>query len=427
MRALNGAPSGHAGLGRGFRLEGFAAAQHAPPVSGVNRLMALSLLALATAAFGIGTSEFVPMGLLPDLSRDLGVSIPTAGMLVTAYALGVTFGAPLLAVAVARVRRKLALLLLMGVFILGNALCALAPDYTTLMLGRLLTSLCHGSFFGIGSVVAASLVPHAKRARAVSMMFTGLTLANILGVPLGTWLGQTQGWRMAFWAVVPIGLIATAALTWLLPVQPKPEPTRLLAEFAVLRRRQVLLAMSMSTLLSCTLFSLFTYIAPMLESVSGIAPEGVTHALLGFGVAITLGMLAGGRLADWRQLPSIILLFAAMAVCSALMAAAIHAPLTAVAGLMLWGAVCFAPGAALQTRVVDQAFDAPNLPATLNQSAFNLGNAIGAGAGGLGLSWGLGYTTLPWLAAGFALTGLATALTAAALDRPRLVAPAGAD
>lgn len=388
--------------------------------------MPLPLLALAIASFGIGTTEFIIMGLLPDLSRDLGVSIPTAGMLVTGYALGVTFGAPLVAIATARLPRKLALLALIGVFIVGNVLCAVAPTYTLLLLARILTALCHGAFFGIGAVVATGLVERRLRSRAVSIMFSGLTLANILGVPLGTMLGQAMGWRAAFWAIVPIGVVAAIALAVLLPTQPNAPGTRLLREFAVLRRPQVVLAMSMSALASASLFSVFTYITPLLETMTGFAPHQVSVVLLLFGVGITIGNLVGGRLADWRQMPALIGILATLALVGASFAWASHAAVPAVIAMVAWGAVSFAPGAALQTRVVDHAFEAPNLASTLNQSAFNLGNAIGAWAGGAAISMGAAYDTLPWLAASFAAVALVLAFVSVALARRPAVVLASA-
>jgi DHA1 family inner membrane transport protein len=381
--------------------------------------MPLPLLALAIASFGIGTTEVIIMGLLPGLSRDLGVSIPSAGMLVTGYALGVTFGAPLVALAMVRFSRKTALLLLLGVFIVGNVLCAIAPTYALLLLARILTALCHGAFFGIGSVVASTLVPQKQRSRAIALMFTGLTLANIFGVPLGTALGQAAGWRAAFWAIVPIGVLAAAAIATLLPAQKDAPPTRLLREFSVLRRPQVVLAMSMSALASASLFSVFTYITPLLENVTGLAPHQVTFVLLLFGVGITIGNLAGGRLADWRQMPALIGSFCVYVCVSVALAFASHAVMPAVIGVLLWGAVAFSPGAALQTRVVDHAFEAPNLASTLNQSAFNLGNAVGAWTGGIALSAGAAYDQLPWLAAAFAAGALLLAVVSAVLGARR--------
>ncbi len=381
--------------------------------------MPLPLIALAIASFGIGTTEFIIMGLLPDLSRDLGVSIPSAGMLVTGYALGVTFGAPVVAVAMSRFRRKTALMLLLGVFIVGNFLCAVAPTYTLLLLARILTALCHGAFFGIGAVVATSLVPRDQRSRAVALMFTGLTLANIFGVPLGTALGQWAGWRSAFWAIVPIGVLAAAAVAWLVPAQRDGAPVRLLREFGVLRRPQVLLAMSMSVLSSASLFAVFTYITPLLENVTGLSPHHVTFVLLLFGVGITIGNLVGARLADWRQTPALIGIFAVYALVGASLAYASHSATPAIVCVLIWGAVAFSPGAALQTRVVDNAVEAPNLASTLNQGAFNLGNAMGAWTGGIALSAGASYDSLPLLAASFAASALALAVFSAVLGSRR--------
>ena len=267
--------------------------------------MRIPLLALAVAAFGIGTSEFIIMGLLPNLSDSFQVSIPKAGMLVSGYALSVTLGSPLVAIAIARLERKTALLLLMGVFTLGNLACAVAPTYNLLFGARVLTALCHGAFFGIGSIVAANLVPSTQRAQAIALMFTGLTLANVLGVPVGTALGQAFGWRVSFWAIVPIGLLAAASLFLLVPRQGKGE-SRLLHEFRVLRRPQVLLVLGMSTLLAAAMFCVFTYVTPTLENITGLSPHAVTLVLLLFGVGITIGNLLGARLSDWRQMPAII-------------------------------------------------------------------------------------------------------------------------
>jgi DHA1 family inner membrane transport protein len=379
--------------------------------------MPLSLFALAVAAFGIGTTEFVIMGLLPDLSRDLGVSIPAAGMLVSGYALSVTIGAPLVAIATARLPRKSVLLGLMGVFVAGNLLCGLAPSYALLMLARILTALCHGAFFGIGAVVATNLVPPSQRSRAIALMFSGLTLANVLGVPFGTALGQLAGWRATFLAIVPIGLAAAAAIAWALPRDSGHAPTRLLSEFAVLKQKQVLLAMGMSVLVSASLFSVFTYITPLLESVTGLSPRGVTLVLLLFGVGITIGNLLGGRLADWKLMTSVIGSLALLVVVVGALAFTAHWRIPAVLTVLAWGVVDFALGAPLQTRVVDQAREAPNLASTLNQGAFNLGNASGAWLGGAALTAGLPYAGLPLIGALVAAAALLLALLSAAIER----------
>jgi multidrug resistance protein len=242
--------------------------------------MPLALLALAVAAFGIGTTEFVIMGLLPDVARDLGVSIPDAGLLITGYALGVVFGAPVLAVGTANMPRKATLLGMTLMFILGNILCALAPNYATLMAARVITALCHGAFFGIGSVVAAGLVAPNKRAQAIAMMFTGLTLANVLGVPLGTALGQYAGWRSTFWAVSVIGVLAAIAQWVWLPKNIAMDKANLASEFKVLGKANVLLALGMSVLASTSLFSVFTYIAPILQDITGVSHAVVVRRWL---------------------------------------------------------------------------------------------------------------------------------------------------
>ncbi|KGM32407.1 MFS transporter [Inquilinus limosus] len=379
--------------------------------------MPLPLFALAVAAFGIGTTEFVIMGLLPDVARDLGATIPAAGMLVSGYALSVTIGAPIVALLTAKLPRKTTLLGLMGVFILGNLMCALAPDYWSLMAARVLTALCHGAFFGIGAVVATGLVPRHQRSRAVALMFSGLTLANVLGVPFGTALGHVAGWRATFGAIVPIGIAAALAIAFILPRDREAPAGNLLSEFSVLRKPQVLLAMALSILSSVSLFTVFTYITPILETVSGLTPQGVTTALLLFGVGITVGNLFGGRLADWRLMPAVMISFTALAVVCAGFGLAAPFMVPAVAAMVLWGVVQFSLGAPLQTRVVDQAHEAPNLASTLNQGAFNLGNAAGAWLGGAAITAGMPYGQIPYLGAAVAVAGLAVAVLSYALDR----------
>jgi DHA1 family inner membrane transport protein len=378
----------------------------------------MPLLALALAAFAIGTSEFVIMGLLPNLAADLTVSIPQAGLLVTGYALGVVIGAPILAIATARLPRKTALLALIGTYALGNLLCAIAPSYALLMAARVLTALCHGAFFGIGSVVAAELVPRHKRGQAIAIMFSGLTLANVLGVPAGTALGQSAGWRATFWVVVGIAGAATAAIAWALPRLPKPQPGNLLGEFAVLAKPQVLLAMLISVVSSASLFSVFTYIAPMLETVTHLSPHTVSWLLLLFGVGITAGNFLGGRLADWRLMPSVAGTNVAMIATLAALTYTVHAAWPAAITLLVWGVLTFAVATPLQMRVVDSAPEAPNLVATLNQGAFNLGNAAGAWLGGLAIGAGVTYRGLPWLGAALSAAALALTLVAMSLEQP---------
>ncbi|WP_433973976.1 MFS transporter [Tunturiibacter lichenicola] len=381
-----------------------------------NILLHTPLMALAIAAFGIGTSEFIIMGLLPNLATDFHVSIPKAGVLVTGYALSVTVGAPIVAIATARLERKLALLLLMGVFTLGNLACAIAPTYNLLFAARVLTALCHGAFFGIGSVVASNLVPRNQRAQAIALMFSGLTLANVLGVPAGTALGQAFGWRSAFWAIVPIGAVAATAVFFLVPSQ-AAGTGGLLHEFRVLRKPQVLLVLAMSILTSASLFCVFTYIAPMLLEVTRVSPHAVTLTLLLFGVGITIGNLLGGTLSDWR--PMAFLIGALITLIASLVGLYYAEPYTipAVIMILIWGAVQFAAGAPLQSRIVEQAAAAPNLASTLNQGAFNFGNATGASLGGMMLTAGFTYRQLPLASIIVTLLTLSLSILSAKLDR----------
>jgi DHA1 family inner membrane transport protein len=374
------------------------------------------LLALAVSAFGIGTSEFIIMGLLPDLAHSFQVSIPKTGILVSGYALSVTLGSPLVALALSHMDRKRALLILMGMFVAGNALCALAPTFLLLLFARILTALCHGAFFGIGSIVAFHLVPRSERAQAITLMFSGLTLANVLGVPAGTALGQAFGWRFAFWALVPIGLIAGLGLFRMVPHQPA-EKLELKHEFRAALRPQVQLVLALSTLSSISLFCVFTYVAPILEQVTHLSPAAVTRVLVVFGVGITVGNLLGGRLADWKQMPVLLTGFVLLIALFLIMPFVELTVVPAVIMIFVWGCVHFATGSPLQARIVDQAKGAPNLASTLNQGAFNLGNAIGASLGGIMLTEGVGYRYLSWGSAAVASVALLVALIALRVEQ----------
>lgn len=374
--------------------------------------MPTALLVLALSAFAIGTTEFVIMGLLPEVARDLGVSIPGAGWLVTGYALGVAIGAPFMAMATAKLPRKGALLVLMAVFIIGNLLCAIAANYGLLMLARVVTALCHGAFFGIGSVVAAGLVPANRKASAVALMFTGLTLANVLGVPLGTALGQATGWRSTFWAVTLIGVVALIGLWRVLPRQHDEEATDIRAEFAALRGAGLWLALSTTVLFSAAVFCIFTYVAPLLGEVTGVSPKGVTWSLLLIGLGLTLGNVIGGRLADWKLAQTLMGVFVTLAIASSALTWTSAALIPTEITLFLWATVAFAAVPALQVNVVAFGSAAPNLVSTLNIGAFNVGNALGAWVGGLVIGQGLGLTTVPLAASVLAILALiATLLT----------------
>jgi DHA1 family inner membrane transport protein len=329
---------------------------------------------------------------------------------------GWTLGSPLVALALSHMDRKRALVILMGMFLAGNALCALAPTFLLLLCARILTALCHGAFFGIGSIVASHVVPRSERAQAIAIMFSGLTLANVLGVPAGTALGQAFGWRFAFWALIPIGLIAGLGLLRMVPPQPA-EKLHLKHEFHAVLRPQVQLVLGLSTLSSVSLFCVFTYIAPILEQVTHLSPGRVSWVLVVFGVGITLGNLLGGRLADWKQMPVIIGGIALLIVVFLGMPLFEPSVVPAVIMIFVWGFIHFTAGAPLQSRIVDQARGAPNLASTLNQGAFNLGNALGASLGGIMLTEGIGYRYLSLGSAAVASVALLVALVALRVER----------
>lgn len=372
--------------------------------------MPVALLALALSAFAIGTTEFVIMGLLPEVAGDLQVSIPSAGWLISGYALGVAIGAPIMALLTAKLPRKRTLILLMIIFIIGNVLCALAYTYNLLMLARVITALCHGAFFGIGSVVAASLVAPSRQASAVALMFTGLTLANVLGVPLGTWFGQLFGWRATFWGVAIIGILAFIALIVSLPTNKDEKPVHLASEISALANGKLWLSLLMTVCFAAAMFALFSYIAPLLLQVTGISDRGVSWTLFLIGAGLTVGNIVGGKLADWKVSFSLILSFSLIAVFSLLFSWTSHALWLAEVTLFLWAMATFATVPGLQINVVRHGKDAPNLVSTLNISAFNIGNALGAWVGGAVIDKGYGLTAVPVAAAALAAAGLVVCL-----------------
>ncbi|MCJ9754780.1 MFS transporter, partial [Neorhizobium sp. BETTINA12A] len=302
--------------------------------------MPLALYALTAGAFGIGVTEFVIMGLLIDVSKDLGVSISAAGLLISGYALGVVVGAPILGMLTGKWSRKTLLMSLMVVFTVGNLACALAPDYWTLMAARVLTAFAHASFFGVGSVVATSLVAPNKKASAIAIMFTGLTVANILGVPFGTWLGQAYGWRSTFFAVTLIGLVALAVIALFVPKDKAADNHEESAQgaLAVLGRRSVLLGLLITVLSWVGVFAGFTYIAPILTEITGFSEAAVSPILLVFGGGLVIGNLAGGWLADRHLVPTIVASLIALSAVLLALTAAIHQPVLAVIAIGLFGA-----------------------------------------------------------------------------------------
>ncbi|SDN51972.1 MFS transporter [Actinacidiphila guanduensis] len=379
--------------------------------------MPLALLALAIGAFGIGTTEFVMVGLLPQVAGDFGVSVPTAGFLVTGYALGVVAGAPLMSVLGTKVPRKRMLLLLMGLFTLGNLISALAPVFAVMLAGRVVASLAHGAFFGIGSVVASELVAPHKRAGAIATMFTGLTVANVVGVPLGTYVGQSAGWRVTFLIVAGLGVLGLLGVARLVPDLPRSEGVRLRHELAVFRNAQVLLAMAMTVLGFGGVFAAITYIAPMLTDVTGYADSSVTWLLVLFGLGMVAGNLVGGRFADRRLMPMLRTALAALAATLALFTVTAHSKPAAAVTVLLIGALGFATVPPLQKRVLDQAAGAPTLASAVNIGAFNLGNALAAWLGGLVIAAGHAYTSANWVGAVLTVSALGLAVVSSTLER----------
>ncbi|MEV8021134.1 MFS transporter [Streptomyces sp. NPDC086554] len=392
--------------------------------------MPLALLALAVGAFGIGTTEFVMMGLLPNVADDLDISIPTAGHLVSAYALGVVIGAPLLAAVTARMRRRRVLIGLMVLFVVGNALSAAAPDYHWLMAARFLSGLPHGAFFGVGAVVATGLVAPERKARSVSLMFLGLTVANIVGVPVATAMGQQLGWRATFLAVSAIGLAAIAALALLVPADHgHGEHGGLRGELRALGSVPVWLALGTTVAGFGALFSAYSYVTPMLTDAAGYAESSVTLLLALFGVGATAGNLLGGRLADHSLRGTLFGGLASLVVVLALFPLLMSAAWSAALAVVLLGMAAFTTGSPLQLMVMEKASAAPSLASSANQAAFNLANAGGAWVGGLALAAGFGVTSPAVTGAALAVLGLGVAgvaylvdLRAPAVGSERLVA-----
>lgn len=378
--------------------------------------MPVALLALAIAAFGIGTTEFVMMGLLPEVASDMGVSISSAGGYISLYALGVVIGAPLLTAAGLRARRKSMLLGMMGLFIVGNLLSALAPTHNLLLAARFLAGLPHGVFFGIGAVVAASLVGPDKRGRAISMMFVGLTVANIVGVPAGTLLGQAMGWRWTFGLVAAIGVVALAAVAALVPQQPRPAEVSLRGELAAFARPQVWLAFAVVVFGFAATFSFYSYIQPLLTEVSGYTPMAATILLALFGTGMTVGTVLGGRLADRSPMKTLYVFLSALALLLTAFLVTAHNPVLVAINVFLVGVAGFAAIPSIQARILDQAKEAPALGSASIQSTFNIANSLGAYLGGVVIAAGFGLIAPSWVGALLAVTGLGFAALSGWLD-----------
>ncbi|MEH6678650.1 MFS transporter [Phenylobacterium sp.] len=368
------------------------------------------ILALAVGAFGIGVTEFAPMGMLPVIAGDLGVSIPVAGLLISAYAIGVMLGAPLLTLTTGRMPRRTLLIGLMAIFTLGNLLAAVSTSYGMLLAARLITSLNHGAFFGIGAIVAAGLVPKNKQAGAVAAMFMGLTIANVVGVPLATWAGDQIGWRTSFWGIAALGVVAMIALRLTLPRVAAPAGGNALAELKVLGRGPVLAALALAVIGSSAMFTVFTYITPILQEETGASIGFVTAMLVTYGVGLTVGNWLGGKFADRSLDGTLIVTLGALA--TLLVAFAFAMPFAGISAVLifLWGVASFALVPPLQMRVMAAASDAPNLASAVNIGAFNLGNAIGAALGGAVIGSGLGFPAVALAGGGASAAGLVVLL-----------------
>jgi DHA1 family inner membrane transport protein len=381
--------------------------------------MNLALVSLAVAAFGVGTTEFVVMGLLPGIATDLSVSVPAAGGIVTAYAAGVVVGAPIMAMATNRMPRKAALLALMLLFTLGNVLCFFAPTYELVIGARIVTAFAHGAFFGIAAIAAADLVPDSRRTQAIALVFAGLTVANVLGVPGGTWLGAVLGWRATFLAVAAIGVLGMAMLALFLPLGMTSPRARLGDEFKVLARPAVLSAMALTVATSASFFMGFTFVIPYLTEVKGLSMATANLGLVFFGLGMTGGGLAGGHLADWNLTASIRIGCAAVVAVFLVMPFVWPSPAVVMVAMFVWGMAVFALAPPLQMLVIRAAKDAPTAASTINQAAFNLGNAIGAWLASVGLAAGLSYASLPLAAAGLAFCALLLATVVFVKRSPR--------
>ncbi|CBS86676.1 MFS transporter [Azospirillum lipoferum] len=391
--------------------------------------MPLALLALAISAYAIGTTEFVVVGLLPTVANDLNVSLPLAGMVVSVYALGVTFGAPVLTALTGGVRRKPLLLGLMGVFVAGNLLAGVSPNYETLLVARVLSAFAHGVFFSVGSTIAADLVPEDKRASAIAMMFSGLTIAIVTGVPLGTWIGQTFGWRATFLAVSALGIVGGLGVAALVPARlSQPPASGLGAQLGVLAKPRLLLAFAITALGYGGTFVAFTFLAPILETITGFSSATVSLVLVLYGAAIAVGNVVGGRLANRRPVRALARLFALQALVLIVFTFTADAKIPALITLAGMGALAFANVPGLQLYVVQlaqrHAPGAVDVASAMNIAAFNLGIAAGAFFGGQVVSSPLGLGATPWVGGLFVLGGLVLTLASGALDRRERAEPA---
>ncbi|MDH1703155.1 MFS transporter [Comamonas terrigena] len=388
--------------------------------------MPVALWALVIGAFGIGTTEFVIAGLLPAIAADFGVTIPVAAHLATSYALGVFVGAPVLIILGARTPKKTMLASLAGLFVLGNLITALAPTLEVAIAGRVVTSLTHGAFFGIGSVLAAEMVPPHKRVSAIAFMFSGLTVANLIGVPAGTWLSQQFSWQTTFYAITLIGVATVVGVLALVPATPKPKAQRIGHEFAAFGNAKVLLAMGITILGPAAFFTSITYIAPMMTEVAGFSESAVTWILMVFGFGLFVGNWLGGRFADRALMP---MLYGTL-LGQGLVLIAFHylasSQIASILCIFLMAAFGFATVSPIQKLVMDKAkaAGAPTLASAVNIGLFNLGNALGAWLGGVVIAQGFGFTSPNWAGGLLSLGALLLAIASGLLDRREAATPA---
>jgi MFS transporter, DHA1 family, inner membrane transport protein len=376
-----------------------------------------ALLALAIGAFGIGTTEFVVMGMLPEIAEGLGVSVPSVGLLISAYAVGVVVGAPTLTALGVRFPPRQTLVGLMVLFVVGNVLSAVAPTYETLAAARVLTALAHGSFFGVGAVAARRLVAPERATSAISLMITGLTVANVVGVPLGTFVAQQTSWRLVLAAIAVIGLVTIGGLLAWMPAE-LGEPGDLRTELAAFRRGQVWLVLGLTVVGFSALFAVYSYVSPILTELGGLPVEWVTPVLALFGVGTTVGTLVGGRLGDRYGFSLVTVGLLATAVVLAAFALVARTPVAAVVLLVLFGALAFGLGPVVLNGVIEAArVRGGSLVSAANQGAFNMANALGAALGAAVLSGGLGYTAPIWVGAALALAGAGIAVVVRVADR----------
>jgi DHA1 family inner membrane transport protein len=387
--------------------------------------MSLPLIALFLAAFAFGTAEFVIAGVLPEVAAGLDVSVPVAGYLISGYAIGIAIGGPILAVATKKLSRKALVLLLGGVFVLGQIFCAIAPDFQTLMLARVVVSVVHGTYFGIASIVAVTLVPREKRGFAVALIMSGLTVSNVVGVPGGTAIGHMLGWRATFWAVGAIGLVATIAVAVFLPRNVAAFATSgsFMREFKVLGRQQIVGCLFVVVLVMVGQYSMFTFITPLLNEVTGLDGAIIPWVLLLYGVGSTIGVFIGGRLSDWKLMPSLIAILLLQAVMFAVIYFVSPNPWLMAISTVAWGGANFAFGSPIQSRILTWAADAPNLASALIPTGFNIGIAIGAILGAWVIESGFGYTYLPLIGAVCSLLAAGVAIFSHYLDTSNLEDP----